>query len=257
MVDYGLSGKVALVTGAGGGIGAAVAAALLQQDARVAAIDVHPRGLDRLREGLSASALRTWVLDVRDAAAVEATVAEVEQALGPIMLLVNVAGVLTTTPLVETTDEAWRQVFAVNVDGVFAVSRAVARRMIPRRQGAIVTVSSNAAGIPRYAMGPYAASKAASTMLTKCLGLELAEHGIRCNVVAPGSTRTPMQQALLDAGATREGIIGGQLETYRPGIPLKKIAEPSEVADAVLYLLSDRASQVTMAEIYVDGGASL
>ncbi|MGC4082776.1 MAG: 2,3-dihydro-2,3-dihydroxybenzoate dehydrogenase [Vicinamibacterales bacterium] len=257
MADYGLAGQVAFVTGAGGGIGAAVVDALLAEGVRVGAVDRDAAALDALTHRVASDALRTWVLDVRDTSAVDTTVSDVEVTLGPIPLLVNVAGVLTTTRLVDTSDEAWAEVFAVNVHGVFAVSRAVARRMIPRRRGAIVTVSSNAAGIPRYGMGPYAASKAASTMLTRCLGLELAEHGIRCNVVAPGSTRTPMQQALLDAGATREGILGGSLETFRPGIPLKKIAEPSEVADAVLYLLSARASQVTMAEIYVDGGASL
>lgn len=257
MANYGLIDKVALVTGAGGGIGRAVVDSLLAEGARVAALDRDEQSLACFEQGPSNRKVERLVVDVRDTAGIERAIEQVETTLGPIDLLANVAGILTTTRLVETSDDAWTEVFAVNVQGVFKVSRAVARRMMARRRGSIVTVSSNAAGIPRLGMGPYAASKAASTMLTKCLGLELAEFGIRCNVVAPGSTRTPMQQALLNAGATPASIIGGSLETFRPGIPLGKIAEPAEVADAVLFLMSDRASQITMAEIYVDGGASL
>jgi 2,3-dihydro-2,3-dihydroxybenzoate dehydrogenase len=121
----------------------------------------------------------------------------------------------------------------------------------------MVTISSNAAGIPRGRMAAYAASKAAATMFTRCLGLELAEYGIRCNVVAPGSTRTPMQTAMWQAGSSEATVIAGSLDTYRPGIPLRKLAEPHEIADAVLFLLSNDASHITMADLYVDGGATL
>jgi 2,3-dihydro-2,3-dihydroxybenzoate dehydrogenase len=256
--SYGLEQKVALVTGAGGGIGRAVVAALLHEGATVAALDRDAAALDALtRDAEAGTRLRTWTIDLRDGAGIDTAVGAIEETLGPIDLLANVAGVLSTTRIVETTDEVWSEVFAVNVEGVFRVSRAVARRMAARRRGAIVTVSSNAAGIPRAGMGAYAASKAAATMLTRCLGLELGEFGVRCNIVAPGSTRTPMQEAMFSAGATREGILQGNLGAFRPGIPLGKIAEPNEVADAVVYLLSDRASQITMAELYVDGGASL
>jgi 2,3-dihydro-2,3-dihydroxybenzoate dehydrogenase len=94
-------------------------------------------------------------------------------------------------------------------------------------------------------------------MFTKCLGLELAAHGIRCNVVSPGSTRTPMQTAMWTQGTGPEAVVRGSLETFRTGIPLGKIATAQEVADAVLFLLSDRASHITMADLYVDGGATL
>ncbi|MCX8995984.1 2,3-dihydro-2,3-dihydroxybenzoate dehydrogenase [Rhizobiaceae bacterium BDR2-2] len=250
MRDTGLAGKIALVTGAGGGIGAAVVRQLLEEGARVVAIDLEAPGL------VAKDNLRAEALDVRDSAAVEALVGQVEREWGPIDLGANVAGILATGLIAETDDATWRNVFAVNTDGVFHVSRALARRMTPRRRGSIVTVSSNAAGIPRHAMAAYAASKAATTMFTRCLGLELAPHGIRCNIVAPGSTLTPMQTGMWadDQGAAR--VIAGSLETYKAGIPLGKLATPEDVADAVVFLLSDRAGHITMSDLYVDGGAT-
>ncbi|MBW4716873.1 2,3-dihydro-2,3-dihydroxybenzoate dehydrogenase [Saccharothrix obliqua] len=242
MVDQGIGGRVALVTGAGRGIGAAVAAALTEAGAIVAGVDL---------KGAAHEA------DVSDVDSVEEVVDHVERVLGPISILVNVAGVLRMGRILDTTDEDWRRTFAVNTDGVFHVSRAVARRMAPRRAGVIVTVGSNASGVPRADMGAYAASKAATTMFTRCLGLELAEHGIRCNVVSPGSTDTEMQRALWtdDEGPAR--VIAGDPAGFRVGIPLGRIADPADIADAVLFLVSDRARHITMQNLYVDGGATL
>ena len=106
-------------------------------------------------------------------------------------------------------------------------------------------------------MGAYAASKAAVTQLSRCLGLELAPHGIRVNIISPGSTDTPMQQAMWAQGSSRETVIAGSGENYRLGIPLQKIATPEEIAEAVLFLLSDRASHITLSDLRVDGGATL
>ena len=258
MTPTGLAGRIAFVTGAGGGIGAAVVRSLQHEGAIVAAADRSAERLASLAAGaVDAARLHTMVVDVSDAADVDAAVASVEATVGPIDVGVNVAGILSTSLVVETTNETWDDVFAVNAQGVFHVSRALARRMMPRRRGAIVTVSSNAASIPRHGLAAYAASKAAATMFTRCLGLELAEFGIRCNIVAPGSTRTGMQEAMWRAGSSPGAVIDGTLATYRPGIPLRKIAEPHEVADAVVFLASDRASHITMADLYVDGGATL
>ena len=176
---------------------------------------------------------------------------------GPIDLGANVAGTLAVEPVADTSDESWRRVFAVNCDGVFHVSRALARRMGPRRRGAIVTVSSNAAGIPRQEMAAYAASKAAASMFTRVLGLELAPLGIRCNIVAPGSTLTPMQTGMWADEDGGRKVIAGLPESFKTGIPLGKMATPDDVADAVVFLLSDRAAHITMADLYVDGGATL
>lgn len=251
----GISGRVAVVTGAAGGIGLEVCRLLLEEGARVVATDTQIEALAPLKSKWR-EALRPAVLDVRDPAAVDALVASVDADFGPIGFGISVAGVLATGLVAETDDAAWRHVFSVNADGVFHLSRALARVMTPRRSGAIVTVSSNAAGVPRHAMAAYAASKAAATMFTRCLGLELAPHGIRCNIVAPGSTLTPMQTGMWadDDGAAR--VIAGSLASYKAGIPLGKLASPADVASAVLFLLSDQAGHVTMADLYVDGGAT-
>ncbi|MGW1373485.1 2,3-dihydro-2,3-dihydroxybenzoate dehydrogenase [Streptomyces sp. NPDC002446] len=260
--DQELAGRLALVTGAGRGIGEAVVTALVERGARVVATDLLPEGAERLA-GTYPDQVTARRLDVTDAAAVEALVAETEDTLGPLDIAVNVAGILHSSPVVDLTDDNWAATFAVNANGVFHVSRAAARRMAERGSGSIVTVASNAAGIPRAGMSAYAASKAAAVMFTKCLGLEVAARGVRCNTVSPGSTRTDMQRALWEAaGSTDEEaaarrVVEGDLAAHRTGIPLGRIAEPADVAEAVAFLVSDRARHITMHDLYVDGGATL
>ncbi|WP_405012627.1 2,3-dihydro-2,3-dihydroxybenzoate dehydrogenase [Kitasatospora sp. NBC_01539] len=243
--DAELEGRVALVTGAARGIGAAVAAALAARGAVVVAADRHvPHpGVTRL--------------DVTDAAAVEDLAERTERGTGPIDILVNVAGILRPAAAVDITDDDWAQTFAVNTTGVMHTSRAVGRRMAARGRGAIVTVGSNAAGVPRTGMAAYAASKAAATMFTRCLGLELARDGVRCNLVSPGSTHTDMQRSLWADDTAEQRVLDGDPATYRVGIPLGRIADPVDVAEAVAFLVSDRARHITMHDLYVDGGATL
>ncbi|MFC4054927.1 2,3-dihydro-2,3-dihydroxybenzoate dehydrogenase [Actinomadura syzygii] len=250
--------RVTAVTGAAGGIGAATVAALVSAGRPVAALDIDQDGLRALcgdlqeRRPNEAHTVQAHTVDIRDRAAVEAALDKVEAGLGPVTGLVNVAGVLRPSPVVSTTDDDWAATFAVNTTGVFVACRAAARRMAERGQGAIVTVGSNAGGVPRTGMAAYAASKAAAAHFTRCLGLELAPHGVRCNIVSPGSTDTPMLRAL-GAG----DVVEGDLASFRTGIPLGRVADPRDVAEAVLFLLSEKARHITMHELYVDGGAAL
>lgn len=256
----GFADMAVLVTGAGQGIGACVARAFGLSGARVAALDANLEAVEKVVAEIEGDGGRATAhaVDVRDGVAVERAVKQAEELHGPLGVLANVAGVLRVGPVVDITDEDWAATLEVNTTGVFHVSRAVARRMLPRRSGAIVTVASNAAGVPRMHMAAYAASKAATVMFTKCLGLELAGSGIRCNLVSPGSTDTPMQRAMWEDGSSsRQSVIDGSPDTYKVGVPLRKLAEPSDIADAVLFLASDAAGHITMQDLYVDGGAAL
>jgi 2,3-dihydro-2,3-dihydroxybenzoate dehydrogenase len=255
----GIVDRVAVVTGAAQGIGAAVTAVLAADGASVAALDVNAAGVEETAAKLRAEGYPVYgyAVDVRDAGAVDAVVARIEAERGPIGILVTVAGVLRTGTVIGSTDADWADVFAVNLFGVVHCCRSVARRMVPRRAGAIVTVGSNAGGVPRIGMAAYAASKAAVAQFTRCLGLELAGHGIRCNVVAPGSTDTAMQRSMWTSDADAEAVVRGSLPLYKVGIPLGRIADPYDVAGAVVFLASDFARHITMQELYVDGGAAL
>ncbi|PWV93787.1 2,3-dihydro-2,3-dihydroxybenzoate dehydrogenase [Paenibacillus cellulosilyticus] len=256
----GIEGKVALVTGAAQGIGAAVAQVLAEQGAVIAAVDRDAEGVGHLVRELQDKGCRrsrAYSADVSNLAAIEEIVDAIERDTGPIEILVNVAGVLRMGAIATLNEDDWRATFDVNTNGVFFVSRTVARRMIPRQSGAIVTVSSNASGVPRMKMAAYAASKAASTMFTKCLGLELSQYHIRCNIVSPGSTDTAMQRLLRKDDSGPSMVIMGSQADYRLGIPLQKIASPRDIAEAAAFLVSDNASHITMHDLCVDGGATL
>lgn len=242
-------GITAVVTGAASGIGHAVVRRLRDEGNRVAACDIDPR-INESADG--------YALDVTDVAAVTATFDRIEAEVGEISLLVNAAGILRPGDLIDAVDADWHDMLAVNTTGVLHTMRAAARHMVPRRRGSIVTVSSNAGGVPRQGIGGYAATKAAATHLTRCIGLELAPHGIRCNVVAPGSTDTPMLRRLWGVDRIEpSAVTNGDPARFRIGIPLGTIADPADIAACVCFLASDDASQLTMQELYVDGGAAL
>lgn len=255
----GIAGNVALVTGAAQGIGEAVAGALAAEGAIVAGVDRNQSMLEAVVGKLAAQGrdVHGYHADVTDAVVIDSLVDHIETELGPINILVNVAGVLRTGMVVELSDEDWDTTFAVNTRGVFVCSRAVARKMVSRGRGNIVSVASNSAGVPRKELAAYGASKAAAMLFTKSLGLELAEYGIRCNVLSPGSTETPMQRDLWQRTGSRDAVLLGEPADYRVGIPLGKFAQPTDISNAVLFLVSDQASHITMHDLYVDGGATL
>ncbi|CRM14731.1 2,3-dihydro-2,3-dihydroxybenzoate dehydrogenase [Pseudomonas sp. 37 R 15] len=245
-----------VVTGAAQGIGAAITRLLLQEGADVFALDNNAQALAALADEQRSPRLHPKVVDITRPHEVEVAIAAIDNQY-PLTGLVNNAGVLVAKSIATTSAEEWQTTFEVNVHGTFFVSRAVASRMAERGQGAIVTVASNAGSTPRINMGAYCSSKAAAAMLTRCIGLEFAAQGIRCNVVSPGSTRTSMLATIAGEGPqTEQRIIAGDPGQYRLGIPLQKIAEPQDIAAVVAFLLSGDANHITLQNLVVDGGAT-
>ena len=233
------SGRVALVTGAASGIGAAVARRLLAEGAEVASFDMHPGGPP------GALAIEG---DVSSSAQVTAAVGEAERELGPIDVLVCSAGVpgasLTT---VDVTDEEWRKVMAINTDGVFFCNRAVLPGMVERGYGRIVNVASIAGKEGNPMAAAYSASKAAVIALTKAIGKDVAQSGVLVNAVAPAVIDTPL------LGGISKEHIGYMVER----IPMGRIGEPGEVAALVCWLASDECSFSTGATFDISGGRAV
>ena len=255
-----LADKVALVTGASGGIGAEIVRMLALHGSKVVAVDKNGLALEELNTKLSVDGfeIETRIADISVETEIESVIADIDKNLGPLNYLVNGAGVLRAGPVTNFSLDDWDSIMRVNATGVFLASRAAAANMVRHgTKGSIVTVASNAAQIARTNMAAYAASKAAAISFTKCLGLELASHGIRCNVVAPGSTDTEMLRALWGTDDKTVDTLNGSLATYRPGIPLKRIATPANIAATILFLLSESASHITLQTLTVDGGATL
>ncbi|UDY24263.1 SDR family oxidoreductase [Nocardioides sp. Kera G14] len=253
------TGSPVLISGAASGIGRAIALRLATEGRPVALLDRNAEALalaakEAEREG-SPAAL-ALVADVADGAAVRAAVADAVRALGLLGGLASAAGILEPGGLADVTSASWERHFAVNTTGVLHLLQHATAQMSDG--GAVVVISSNAARVPRTGLLAYAASKAATSALTRSAGLELAARRIRCNVIEPGSTDTAMQRDLWpDAEVGRASALDGDPSAYRLGIPLGRIADPDDIAGVAAFLLSDAARHVTLQQLFVDGGASL
>ena len=254
MAEMSLTGR-AVITGAGQGIGRAVALGLLAAGCTVQAVGRTRDKLEGLAQEADVATDRVIVsaLDIRDTAAAE----EALSADGKLSYLVNAAGVLQPGNLLDMTEGDLREIIDINLTATLLFTRAAARQMVANGSGAIVTIGSNSGTTPRVGLGAYPASKAGLEHAMKCLGLELAQHGIRCNIVSPGSTDTEMQRSYQSDSSSLERVLKGDPGNWRLGIPLGRMAAPEDVADLVLFLLSDQARHITMENILLDGGATL
>lgn len=250
--------QTVIVTGATQGIGKGIALALRGEGRRVIAIGRSATGLERLRQEAGGDGLVvTEAMDIADTDRFQTCLGRWIADFGAIDGLVNAAGVLEPGRLLDTPRDGLRRVVGTNFLATLELTLPVARQMADQRRGSIVTIGSNSGSTPRVGLGSYPASKAAVIHAMKCLGLELADYGVRCNIVSPGSTNTEMQRQTQAATSGLDGILNGDPRTWRLGIPLRRMAEVGDVADLVLFLLSDRARHITMENIVIDGGATL
>ena len=242
-------GKRVLITGAAQGIGRATAERFVAEGARLLVTDRQSDLLEQttgeIRAQYGAQVL-AYTMDVAKKADVDGMVAYALEQLGGIDVLINNAGICREAAFLETTEEMWEEILAVNLKGHFLVAQAVAREMVKARSGTIVNMSSTNGLVGETGFAAYNASKGGVLLLTKTMALELGPYGIRVNCVAPGYIDTPMS-AVFQASV-------GLLTTGREKVPLRRIAQPEEVAAVFAFLASDDASFINGEAIVVDGG---
>jgi NAD(P)-dependent dehydrogenase (short-subunit alcohol dehydrogenase family) len=249
MPNQRLLGRVALVTGAEQGIGRALAIGLAREGATVGVN--YPGSPDQAQqvcasiraEGGRAEALQA---DVRRAAEVQAMLKRLESSFGRVDILINNAGIFPRATVAELDEATWDDVLGVNLKGCFLCCQAVLPLMQARRSGRIVNIASTAAFRPTPRGAHYAASKAGIVAFTKALALEVAAFGITANCLAPGTT---------DTAQPRYGMTEDELQAQGPRIPLGRIAQPEDMVEPVLFLVSDAGAYVTGQTIHVNGGS--
>jgi NAD(P)-dependent dehydrogenase (short-subunit alcohol dehydrogenase family) len=245
-----LAGKHALITGAGSGIGRAIAIGFAAEGARVSAADLNLAAAEATtasirQQGGTALALQ---VDVSDRSQVEQMLAAAIAAHSRLHILVSAAGIGPVAPFLELAEAEWDRVLAVNLKGLFLCGQAAARHMASSGGGVIINVTSQLSDVAQANCAHYLASKGGGKSLTQGMALDLAPHGIRVNALAPGLTNTALTQLNTDAGrASRQGLIDHH-------IPLGRAAEPEEMVGAAVFLASDAAGYVTGSTLVVDGG---
>ena len=258
---FDLTGQVAVVTGAGSGIGQACAARLAQVGAKVLCADIDPGSAKVTAAGLEAAGWTAAgaVTDVRVEADAERTAADAVDRWGRVDVVVNAAGVFPPSPAFETSAEFWDNVHAINVKGTFLTSQACARRMAAGGQGGrIVNLASKSAYQPSKGLVHYSSTKGAVVSMTKALALEWAPYGIRVNAVAPGAVKTAGTQQVAGRMVTDQPRSADEIRAaHLARCPLGRQAEPDEMARIILFLATDASSYITGSTVIADGGFML
>lgn len=241
----------AIVTGGAAGLGLAITEALAARGAKVAIFDIAAEQIetqvDRLRgEGAKVAG---YVVDVSSRSAVEAAVAQVRADLGPVLILINNAGIEQFGKFAEITDEQWDRVMAVNLRGPFICTQVVLADMIEAQWGRIVNISSSSAQGGQSRMAAYVSSKAGVIGFTKSLALELGPKGITVNTIPPGMVVTPMLEKAIE-----EGRFTASLEHFAKITPVRRAGRPEDIANAAIFLCQDESSYITGQVIPVNGG---
>ena len=245
------SGKNILVTGANQGIGREIAQAFTKLGGTVTGFDTKFTSLTQT------DSIYQVPMDLGSDQSVAEALDHVLTRNSRVDVLVNAAAILHAGSIEALKVEDWQQMFNVNVSGVFRIFQRLMPLFKAQRSGSIVTIGSNATHVPRTALAGYGATKAALLSLNQCAALELAGYGVRCNLISPGSTDTPMQRSLWNSDADEKKVIEGQSDQFKLGIPLGKIAKPADIANLVIFLASDLAGHIVLQDIVVDGGATL
>ena len=250
--------RVAVVTGGGSGIGAAICKALAEEGAAVAVGDLNREAArqvaDEIRASGGTAAAKTF--DVSDLAAVERAADEVISELGPLAIWVNNAGVSYVTPFLECTEDQWERTLRVNLTGAFIGCRAAISRMLPRGSGVVLNMSSQSGKVGNSHYAAYCASKFGIIGLTQSLAVEFADRGIRVNALCPGVVMTPLWDGMIDDYARKRGLKPEEVRPYMESkIPMRRLCEPQDVARCAVFLASDEASYITGQAINISGGS--
>ncbi|WEG13448.1 glucose 1-dehydrogenase [Pullulanibacillus sp. KACC 23026] len=247
-----LSGRTAIITGAGQGLGEAMAKALAQVGSNIVIADINEKNAQKTSDQIKAMGVESlaYKLDVTREEQVEDLVKMVKDEFGSIDILINNAGICQKVKTEEQDFEDWKRIFDVNVHGVYLMSKAVGKVMIQQNKGSIINMASMSSFIVnREPQNAYNSSKAAVAMMTKCLASEWVDYNIRVNAIAPGYMRTDMAEPLFKKG--------GELEHLLELVPMKRLGEPEELGSLAVYLASDASSFATGSVINIDGGYTI